>query len=154
MRLLLVQHGHPLSKDEDPGRSLAKKGVQDVEKLASYLRNKEVTVETVWESGKKRATQTAEILARALTAAQGTVFRKEGIGPKDPVNRMAEELSGRSGDLMIVGHLPFLSRLVSFLILGNETPEVAAFQQGGAVCMNRDAAGTWTVGWMVIPSMV
>ena len=125
-----------------------------MEKLALSLRRMGVTVEAIWESGKTRATQTAEMLAPALTAGEGTVFRKPGIEPNDPVAGMAEELSGRSEDLMIVGHLPFLSRLVSFLILGEEEPEVVAFQQGGAMCLNRDAAGGWTVGWMVVPSML
>jgi phosphohistidine phosphatase len=154
MRLFLVRHGHPLPKEEDPFKGLSDRGRQDVARVASHLQKKGVKVEAIWESGKKRATQTAEILALSLTGGKELVFKKPGIEPNDPLETLEEELSGRSGDLMIVGHLPFLSRLVSRLILGKEIPELVVFQPGGVVCMDRDAAGKWAVRWMLVPSML
>ncbi len=130
------------------------RGREDVEKLASSLRGTGLRLNSLWESGKKRATQTSEILASALLSPQGTVSRKPGIGPKDPVGPVAEEVAGISSDHMIVGHLPFLSRLVTFLILGEEGPDLVSFQQGGAVCLNREEAGNWSVQWMVVPSIL
>jgi len=154
MHLLLVRHGIPLPREEDPQKGLSDKGRREVKKVASHLKKTGVTVDAVWESGKKRATQTAEILASSLMAGRGTAAEKPGIAPNDPVEKLAEELSGRSGDLMIVGHLPFLSRLVSLLLLGKEAPDVVVFQPGGVVSMDRYGDGKWAIRWMVVPSML
>ena len=154
MFLYLVQHGQPHPKEVDPERGLTDKGHEDVKRLASFLERMNLKVDVLWESGKKRATQTAEILAPGLLPTQGKVSEKSGIAPNDPVAPVAEELSSVSSDHMIVGHLPFLSRLVSYLILGNETPDVVSFQQGGVVCLKRDPDGKWTVAWMVVPALL
>jgi phosphohistidine phosphatase len=56
---------------------------------------------------------------------------------------------------MIVGHLPHLARLASLLITGSETLEVAAFQQGGVVCLEHDRAGeSWRIKWMLVPEIL
>ena len=86
------------------------KGRRDVEKVAEFLRSINLKVEAVWHSGKPRARQTAEILASALTSAQGVVERA-GLAPNDPVGSVRKEIEKADGDLVVVGHLPFLSRL-------------------------------------------
>jgi len=154
MFLYLVRHGQPHPKEVDPERGLADKGFAEVKKVASFLDQRNLKVDVLWESGKKRATQTAEILASAVFSAQGKALQKAGIAPNDPVVPVAEELSTGSSDHMIVGHLPFLSRLASYLILGDQEPDVVSFQQGGLVCLQRDTDGKWTVGWMVVPALL
>ena len=154
MRLYLVQHGQPHPKEKDPDRSLTDKGREDVKKLASFLNQMDLKVHILWESGKKRATQTAEILSSAVLSEGATISEKKGIAPNDPVAHVTEELSVLATDHMIVGHMPFLSRLVSFLVLGKESPEIVSFQQGGLVCMQRDEDSKWTVAWMAVPSMI
>ena len=63
MRLYLVQHGQAKSEELDPQRGLTEQGVQDVERLAAFLKPLSLAVQVVWHSGKTRAAQTAEILA-------------------------------------------------------------------------------------------
>ena len=55
---------------------------------------------------------------------------------------------------MLVGHLPFLSVLVSRLILGREEPDVVNIPAAAVVCLVRGGSDRWTVGWMVTPDLL
>lgn len=66
MRIYLVQHGAALAKDVDPARPLSEQGEQDVRRIAAFLARAGVGVGRIWQSGKRRAEQTAEQLAAAL----------------------------------------------------------------------------------------
>jgi phosphohistidine phosphatase len=150
MRLYLVRHGEALPKEVDPDRGLSNEGRQEAEKVAALLKRQAIEVEAVWESGKKRATQTAEIMAAQMTSKGGVVCRS-GMAPMDPVTPIIEELSSLEGDYMLVGHLPFMSILSSRLILGREEPDVVAFAAAAVVCLEQSPAGGWTVAWMITP---
>lgn len=58
-----------------------------------------------------------------------------------------------SKPLMLVGHLPHLSRLASLLILGDAGKEVIRFRMGGVVCLGRNDNG-WSVNWALVPEIV
>jgi len=153
MRLYLVQHGEAKPKDEDPERRLTEKGRRDVEKVAAFLRPLGLAVASVWQSGKARARETAEILAGALEA-EGGVVERAGLAPNDPVAPVAEEMGGAAEDTMIVGHLPFLGKLAALLVAGEESTGTVAFRNGGVVCLERDREGDWSVLWAVTPDVV
>ena len=153
MWLYLVRHGEALPKEVDPERGLSGEGRQDAEKVAALLKGQAIEVEAVWESGKKRATQTAEIMAGALTSKAGVV-RQAGMAPMDPVTPIMEKLSSLEGDYMLVGHMPFLSILASRLVLGMEDPDVVLFREATVVCLEKGPKGQWAVGWMVTPGLL
>jgi phosphohistidine phosphatase len=153
MRIYLVQHGEAKSEEEDPRRTLTDKGVGEVQKVAEFLRPLTLAVDTVWHSGKARAQQTAELLAEAI-GAQARVVAREGLGPKDPVTATKEALEQAGGDVMIVGHLPFLGKLVALLVTGREELGIVEFQYGGLVCLERRADGSWQIRWMITPRLL
>jgi phosphohistidine phosphatase len=153
MRVYLVRHGEALPKEVDPERGLSDEGKAGAGKVASFLKGLAIEVEAVWESGKKRATETAEIMASAVSAKGGIVCQA-GMAPMDPVAPIAEMISSLEGDYMLVGHLPFLSILASRLILGREEPDVVGFPAAAVVCLARGASGQWTVSWMVTPDLL
>jgi phosphohistidine phosphatase len=153
MRLYLVRHGQALPKEVDPERGLTEAGSKGAEKVAALLERQAIEVEAVWESGKKRATQTAEIMAGALTSKAGVV-RMPGLAPMDPVDPILEKLSSLEGDYMLVGHMPFLSILASRLVLGTEDPDVVLFREATVVCLEKRSNAHWAVGWMVTPGML
>ena len=153
MRIYLVQHGEAKSEEEDPRRTLTDKGIGEVQKVAEFLRPLTLGVDTVWHSGKARAQQTAELLAEAL-GAQARVVAHEGLGPKDPVTATKEALEQAGGNVMIVGHLPFLGKLVTLLVTGREEPGIAGFQYGSVVCLERRAGESWQIGWMITPGLL
>ena len=108
MRVYLVQHGEAKSKEEDPQRPLREKGTADVVKVADLLAPLGLTVRGIWHSGKARAAQTAQLLAAAVTATEG-VTRRDDMSPNDPVEPLQKAVESSDGDVMLVGHLPFMA---------------------------------------------
>jgi phosphohistidine phosphatase len=153
MRIYLVQHGEAEPQDVDPDRHLTAKGARDVRKVAAFLEPLGLRLGVIWHSGKARAAQTADILGGAVAAAGGIVER-EGLAPNDPVGPVRKALESATEDLMIVGHLPFLSRLASALLVDSEEAQVVAFQNGGVVCVERGGDGACSLRWMVTPELL
>lgn len=158
MRLYLVQHGPATSKEENPDRPLTEAGMEVVRRVASLLKKDgQVRPEEIRHSGKLRARQTAEALAVRM-GLDIPIEVASNLGPLDDVSDLAGELEEAAADLMLVGHLPHLSRLGSLLVLGDADREVFAFQQGGVLCLERDVdeedGDRWTVAWMLVPELL
>ena len=152
MRLYLVQHGDAVPERLDPERSLSVAGRQEVEAVARLLAGAHARVAHVVHSGKLRAQQTAELLATAL--APGTVPQAmAGLRPNDPVEPTVRTITDRTSDMMLVGHLPSMGKLVACLVAGDEHKPVAAFVPGTVVCLQQDEAGGWVIAWMVRPEL-
>lgn len=153
MYLYLVQHGEAKSEQEDPSRPLSEKGIRDVRKVASFISQREkIEAECIFHSGKLRAAQTAGILSEYIQAGKGAC-EAEGLSPMDDPAGWAERLRGSGMDVMIVGHLPHLSRLSSLLLCGNPEAGIVNFKMGGVVCLKREE-GKWSVEWMVVPEIL
>ena len=150
MALLLVQHGKSLPKELDPEQGLSDKGRTITGEIASAARERGVRIARIVQSGKKRAAQTAEIFASALQPAGG-MQEGAGLNPLDDVAAFAEKIDA-SEDLMLVGHLPFMERLASFLITGSADKPVIRFQNSGIVCLEKETdTGHWTIRWTLFP---
>jgi phosphohistidine phosphatase len=152
VNLLLVQHGQAKTEAEDPGRSLNAAGVKAVEKVAKWLAGSEVEVTEIHHSGKRRAEQTALIFAKYLSPQHG-VAAISGLNPMDDVCRIADELKKHQSSVMLVGHLPFMSRLTGLLVAADSEREVVRFQYAGVVCL-REYEGRWSIEWVVVPDLV
>ncbi len=152
MALYLVQHGKSLSKDIDPERGLSDEGRAVVEHIANVARDYGVRVAEIKHSGKKRAQQTAEIFASALKPELG-VEAADGINPTDDVPLFSKNIEF-DRDLMIVGHLPFLERLISYLITGWIERPVFRLQNGGILCLDKDQESDLPViKWALMPKI-
>jgi phosphohistidine phosphatase len=153
MALYLVQHGKSLPKEQDPEQGLAPEGRADVERIAGVAQGYGVRVRTIQHSGRKRAWQTAELFAAALKPEQG-VEARSGMNPLDEVALIAGDLRS-AADLMLVGHLPFMERLTSYLIIGSVEKLVFKFQNGGIVCLDQDQdERLWFIKWSLMPRIV
>ncbi len=150
MKLYLVQHGEATSEEVDPNRPLTEKGRKDVSRMADFLKERGIRVATTWHSEKLRAIQTAQILGEMISTE---IVKKEGLAPNDPVARWLEELNSRVEDIMIVGHLPFLQKLASLLLVGDESFPIIAFRPGGVVCLEREER-KWATVFLVPPELV
>ena len=154
MELYLVQHGEAYPKEEDPERSLTTEGAENTRLIADFLSAyKEVKVEYIYHSGKKRAKQTAEILGNRLNPSH-EIEATGQIDPKDDPGFMAKKLASLNAPVLVVGHLPHLSKLAAFLITGDPEKEIIRFKNAGAVCLTQDDHGKWLVKWMILPEML
>ena len=153
MKLYLVQHGEAYAKDEQPERPLTERGREDVQRLAAFLHRAQVQVGRVIHSGKLRARQTAGLLAQAI--APGVALESSGlINPND--NPAAFDWQGDSWDqdTVIVGHLPFMAKMVSQLLLEDQDKIIAAYRPGSVVCLEHADDGAWQLAWMIRPELL
>lgn len=151
MKLYLAQHGKAKPKEEDPERSLTDEGIKEVEVVGRFLKKAGVKVEKIFHSGKRRAQQTAEIFGRFLDVQ---VEKTDGLEPLADIAVWAERVQKLEEDIMLVGHLPHLSKLANYLISGNPDLDALAFRFGGVICLERDEGGKWRVLWVVRPEIV
>lgn len=155
MALYLVQHGLSAAKDVDPEKGLTEQGRAGSERIAEVARGYAIKVEKVVHSGKKRAEQTAKIYHETLSIDTPMEVVAD-IGPLDDVRIFAETFTSEK-NMMVVGHLPYMERLVSFLITGSPETFVYKFQNSGIVCLDRgsgdDEEKGWYIKWTLNPNI-
>jgi phosphohistidine phosphatase len=152
MAFYIVQHGQSLTKDLDPEKGLSPQGIEEVKRIAEVAQHYGVTVGQILQSGKKRARQTADLLAAILKPTHG-VQEITGIKPLDDVTAFASHVD-YSVNTMVVGHLPFLERLTSFLITGGQSPCVFKLQNGGILCLDLiENSDTPAIKWALMPQV-
>ena len=150
MKLYLVQHGLAVDKSIDAERPLSEQGRSDVEGMATWLQKANIQIACVYHSGKTRAQQTAKIFADNLQIAQ--FHHIDGIKPNDEIEPMVKIINNLDSDTMIVGHLPFMQRMVSTLLCGSQ--EMGChYQPGSVVCLASDN-GQWSLQWMLRPVLI
>lgn len=152
MYVYLMQHGEAMTQEQHPERPLTAKGTEDVTQIARALGKADLRLTEIWQSGKRRAEQTAAIVAEHQPAPVAVKI-VAGLSPNDPVEPIADALRQKGEAVLIAGHLPFLSRLAGFLVTGDPQKAAAQFQMSGVVCLtNQD--GAWKIAWMLVPSMM
>ena len=55
---------------------------------------------------------------------------------------------------MVVGHLPFLEKLASFLVCGDEGAKAVVFRYSAIICLEKKTSGRWAVERVVKPESV
>lgn len=153
MKLLLVQHGDAVPKEENPERPLSPQGRGHVQQLAAVLGNAGLRPTRILHSGKLRAAQTADLLAaRLLPDAKPEAAT--GLNPNDPTDEIAAQALRWNDDVALVGHLPHMAKLASRLLTGKEDAPFVAFVPGTVVCLERAGARRWTLAWMIRPELL
>lgn len=153
MELYLVQHGEAKAEKQDPSRPLTERGRADVERVARAAARMGLGISAVYHSGKLRAQQTAEILAREL-GLEGSPYRMDGLAPNDDVGVAFREIAGLTRPVVLVGHLPHLGRLTSLLVVGDAFRRIITLRMGGMVCLTGHDDGSWRVRWALPPEAV
>jgi phosphohistidine phosphatase len=152
MALYLVQHGKSLPKNVDPDQGLSEEGIADTKRIADVAADYGVKVSLIKHSGKTRAFKTAEIFASALNP-DGGIEQASGLKPLDDVSAFAGTITPED-NTMLVGHLPFMDRMTSYLITGSSDKPVFKFQNSGIVCLDKEAdSGAWVIVWTLMPKI-
>ena len=152
MAVYLVQHGKSLPKDIDPDQGLSEEGVAETKRIADVAANYGVNVSHIKHSVKTRAHKTAEIFASALNPPRG-IAEVGGLKPLDDVIAFAASMDPAE-NTMLVGHLPFMERMTSYLVTGIMEKPVFKFQNSGIVCLKKDPDnGSWVIVWTLMPKI-
>ena len=152
MFLYLVQHALSRSKKEDPERGITDTGRLETAKTGNALAETKPEIHFIWHSGKKRAFETAEILSVQLGIPDRVKEHKD-LGPNDPVQHIKAELERTEQNIMIIGHLPYLSRLLSSLICDQNKDVILKFNNSGIVCLEK-IENKWSIVWAIIPDIL
>lgn len=151
MKLYLVRHGEAVQAETDRDRALTERGRERAAKTAAFLQDNDITVEIIYHSGKTRALETARIIAAAINPLRG-LEESSGLGPNDPLNPWVEKSFRLKYDTMIVGHLPYLSKLASRLLTGSEDRDIFKIYDASVICLEN--SGGWSALWFVTPDII
>lgn len=150
-RCYLSQHGLALTKQQDAARPLSDQGREDIARVAGFLSLfTKPHPDTIFCSDKPRARQSAEMFAEGWRVAAPVVAAD--LAPDGDPAPMLRRIADARGSCMVVGHLPYLQRLASHLLLGHGKGDPICFQNGGVVCLRRTDAA-WQLCWQVNPAM-
>jgi phosphohistidine phosphatase len=153
--LYLMQHGEATTEAENPERPLTQAGRAAVERVSSRARAAGVHVAVCVHSGKLRAEQTAQVFVGQL-GGQADVNARDRLAPTDPVAPTAQWLrtATEHDAIALIGHLPFLDRLASLLVAGDEGAQVVRFRMGGLTKLEpKDEGDGFTVAWVLPPEL-
>ncbi len=152
MELYLSQHGKAESEEEDPRRPLSAEGREETERVARTAATAGIRVDAVWHSTKLRARQTAEIFAEALKPVNG-IHEQDWLGPLDDPRTAVEAARERGEAVLMVGHLPHLSRLPSLLLTGDPERRVVDVRFSGIIALAEREEG-WMLRWYLRPELL
>ena len=133
----------------NPERPLSPFGVEQSRRVAHALKTQGAAPAAVFHSGKTRARQTAEIIAESV-APGVPVTVMPGLEPDDPILPIAGHAAGFTADTMLVGHLPFLEKLASWLLYGHDQAEPVFFSPGTVACLSRNG-DSWSLDSIETP---
>ena len=153
MKIYLVQHGQAAAKEVAPERPLTETGKSDVQRVAATLKQAGVEVGRVFHSGKLRARQTAEILAAAI-ASGSKLETSDLINPNDDPAAFGAQIVHWHEDTLVVGHLPYMAKLVAYLVTGDTEQPLVVYQPGSVVCLETTDANQWQINWLLRPELL
>lgn len=157
MNLYLMRHAHAAERDEwsgpDAERPLIEKGRRAALAAATGLSRLTPPISRILTSPYARAAETAAIVARRLDAPHATT---DALTPGFDLARLAETLDGAgwASDLLLVGHEPDLSGVVSALT--GQPAQSLKFKKAAVALVSlaersdaRELAGAGSLTWLL-----
>jgi phosphohistidine phosphatase len=150
MQFYLVRHGEAVSQAVNGQRPLTPGGRRDVERIGQAAAERGIQPAQIFHSGLLRAQQTAEILGERLGWIDG-VRELVGLRPDDDPVIAKAELESSTVSLMLVGHLPHIRRLASFLVAGDADRELVEFAPATVLGLSYEDY-RWKILWKLTPT--
>ena len=160
MKLYILRHGDAADHGDrryarDDERPLTAKGIKRTRQLTNALRQMDITFDVIFTSPLVRARQTAEIVARGLNREKhlrSTDYLAPSGAYVDLVAQI-EKARSHAEAVLLVGHEPHLSGLISLLCTGG--PSLGLTLKKGGLCrLQLEAAKPGrcaTLEWLLTP---
>jgi phosphohistidine phosphatase len=163
MNLYLLRHGIAVEPgtpgyENDSDRPLVSKGERRLRAAAAAMARMELSFHLILSSPFRRAKETAEIVAKELKLKKALQF-SDALTPHGDVNaliRQVNEWEPAPEEVLLVGHEPYLSRLIALLVAGDEDAAIE-MKKGGLCKLETDAlnAGRCAkLAWLLTPSQM
>jgi phosphohistidine phosphatase len=163
MNLFLLRHGVAVERDEldyagDAARPLTPKGKRQLRAVAAALRAMGLCFDVILPSPLVRARQTTEIIAAELKSQKRLVFADE-LKPGGDAKKLVQKIAGLKkvpGNVLLVGHEPDFSELISLLVTGSHGGGFA-LKKGGLAKLEVEklrAGKCATLAWLLTPAQM
>ncbi len=153
MLLYLVRHGEAKREEEDPQRGLTEEGLKNARRMAEFLSFMDTRLDAIIHSPKKRAIETAQAFTESIKPKK-SIGEADGLLPNDDPKPWFERIKAMEEDTAIIGHLPFLERLLGLLVTGDPDQALVDFKAAGCVCLKPSAGGRWLITWSLNPEVI
>ena len=137
MNLYLFRHGIAAEPgtagfEPDSERPLTARGKNRLRTAARAMAELDLAFDLILSSPFRRAKQTAEIIARSFKVRKKLAFSDDLTPAGDPRLLIQElnQIRPEPENVLLVGHEPYLGKLVSLLAAGNTSLEID-FKKGG-----------------------
>ena len=137
MNIFILRHGIAVERgtkgfEKDSDRPLTDKGKRQLRKSAEGMKKMKLHFDLILSSPYERAKRTAEIVAGALKLKKRPKFSDLLVseGNAEELVRQLAALKPAPEDVLLVGHEPYLSGLISRLTSGGEGVAMD-FKKGG-----------------------
>jgi len=151
-KVILLRHGEAKNASDDAERPLSERGTEEIERVAAFIGRMKLNCKEIRHSVKKRAEQTALILAKHIQTEHGCIA-VPGLTPNSDPKPVADMLNIEESSVALVGHLPHLSYLAGLLLVKNPDRELIHFTTATAVCLSKQY-GLWMIEWIVNPRII
>ena len=139
MNLYILRHADADKRDEekfpdDNMRKLVKKGKNKTEKIAKFLKKRKVKVSLILSSPALRSLEAAKLIRKELDLAKEQLVQLDCLLPGASNAELIAEIKEKYtvDSLLVVGHDPNLSLLISQLVTG--TPDLPIDLKKGGLC--------------------
>jgi phosphohistidine phosphatase len=166
MNLYILRHGIASAPGEDglpktmpdAERPLSAKGKQRLWGVTGAMRKMEIAFDAVVSSPLLRARQSAQIVTEALDLRRKLVLT-DHLMPDGSPKLLVEQLTTlgpRSKDILLVGHEPYLSKLMAMLLAG-DTDAAIDLRKGGLARLEVEKLRhdrCATLAWLLTPKQM
>ena len=155
MDLYILRHG--IAEDVsatglDRDRVLTKEGIEKTKSTGKALRKLELQFDAIFTSPYARARRTAEIVAEELnlTSILHLVDALGAASSAEAVLAELQKLIRKHSSILVVGHEPILSSLISLLLSGSPSLSIT-LKKGGFCKLNcvRPEPGAARLDWLL-----
>ena len=163
MNIFILRHGIAVDRgtkgfQNDSERPLTAKGKRQLRKSAAAMKRMKLRFDLILSSPYERAKRTAEIVAEELKLKKRLKLSdalKSDSSPETMISQIAN-LKPMPKNLLLVGHEPYLSHLISRLVSGNGNMAMD-FKKGGLCKLEvenlRDGTGA-QLAWLLTPKLM
>ncbi len=163
MKLYILRHGEAADHGDprypnDADRPLTAKGAQRTKALAHALRQWDLSLDVIFSSPFARARETAEIIERGLRL-HSRLELTQHLAPAGDYGKLLAQVNAirpAPDSVLLVGHEPYLSSLISLLCTGGQHL-VLTLKKGG-LCrleverLEEDRCAS--LEWLVAPRLI
>ena len=154
---LAIEHGTPGYAD-DASRPLTVEGKAKLRKITRAMEKLDLHFDVILSSPYQRARQTAEITAEELDLVKKLAFSDALIpdGSAKELISHINQLKPRPENILLVGHEPYLSELISVLVFGGRGFSVE-LKKGGLAKLSMESlkhGRCASLEWLLTPKQM